>query len=494
MQEIYEQIKTRMGELLSYTEENIKNHVVVPIFLHRLGYNTLKLNYEEKVFDGRSDITYFEKGKPFIVVETKGLGQKNKELKITDKDKKQLLDYMVGYDKRISWGILTNGTDYYLFNNDIPGLINDKIVFHLSINQKSNWRYLKYFSYESIFDSKVSNFFADVARFKMYWNNSGNKESSFYAYRSTLYNFFEFYSQNHRYSSFGKYDSECLCQIQLEDFFAFAKKMNECPSKKYQNAERSYFTLGNNYYHIKAFFETLKDYGYIPHHNFNYSEKYALKVFKNTISPKNQQFLDAATYQKILEHLSKGRNSSRNITIFMLCSYYGMKRSAVNKLTWDSINFSKNTITIEKRKYKMTELMNHCLQVLYREKTKQRLKCNNVFVNRYAKGGKGLSEGAINDVFYGLRKINDPNHDLSWVCPEKVRECLIRNMFEYGYSIEGIVYYTGLDTTSVSSCLTYDKIVAVGEKRFGKSYKQPKHPFQEVVDNFYNTNIKGKAV
>lgn len=142
----------------------------------------------------------------------------------------------------------------------------------------------------------------------------------------------------------------------------------------------------------------------------------------------------------------------------------------------------------------MTELMSHCLQTLHKEKTKQRFKCNEVFVNHYTKGGKGLSENAINDIFYGLRKINNPNHDLSWLCPEKVRECLIRSMFECGYSIESIVYYTGLDTASVSSCLTYDRIVAVGEKRFGKSYKQPKHPFQEVVDNFYNTNIKGREV
>lgn len=273
MQEIFEQIKTRMSELRSYTEENIKNHVVVPIFLQGLGYNTRELYYEEKAFDGRCDITYFEKSKPIIIVETKGLGQKNKELKITDKDKKQLIDYLMGYEERIVWGILTNGFDYYLLNNDIQGLINDKIVFHLSVNQKSSWRYLKYFSYENIFESKVSNFFADVARFKMYWSNSDKKESSFNSYRSTLNNFFEFYSLNHQYSSFGKVDSECLCQIKLDDFFAFSQKMNECPSKKRQNAERTYITLGNNYNHIKAFFETLKDYGYIPHHNFTYSEK-----------------------------------------------------------------------------------------------------------------------------------------------------------------------------------------------------------------------------
>lgn len=494
MQEIFEQIKTRMGELRSYTEENIKNHVVVPIFLQDLGYNTRELYYEDKAFDGRCDITYFEKSKPIIIVETKGLGQKNKELRILDKDKKQILDYLTGYEERIAWGILSNGFDYYLFNNDIQGLIDDKIVFHLSLNQKSGWKYVKYFSYENIFDSKVSNFFADIARFKMFWINSGNKESSFNSYLSTLNNFFEFYSQSHNYSSFGKCDSECLCQIQLGDFFAFAQKMNECPYKNRQSAERSYITLGNNYNHIKAFFETLKAYGYIPHHNFTPSEKEALNVFKDKIPPQNQQFLDVEAYQLILDYLSKGRNSFRNIAIFMLCSYYGLKRSAVHKLTWDSINFLKNTITVENRKYKMTELMSHCLQTLHNEKTKNRLKCNEVFVNQYTKGGKVLSENAINDIFYGLRKINDPNHDLSWLCPEKVRECLIQSMFECGYSIESIVYYTGLDTASVSSCLTYDRIVSFGEKRFWKSYIQPKHPFQEVVDNFYNTNIKEKGV
>lgn len=178
MQELYEQIKTRMGELRTYVEENIKNHVVVPIFLQELGYNTRKLDFEVKTFDGRSDITYYEQNKPIIVVETKGLEQKNKEQRILDRDKKQILDYLTGYEERIVWGILTNGFDYYLFNNDIQGLIDDKIVFHLSLNQKSGWKYVKYFSYENIFDSKVSNFLADVARFKMFWGNAGNKESS----------------------------------------------------------------------------------------------------------------------------------------------------------------------------------------------------------------------------------------------------------------------------------------------------------------------------
>lgn len=493
MKEIFEQIKIRMNELTILTEENIKNHVVVPIFLQGLGYNTRKLSYEVNVCDGRSDITYVENGKPLLIIETKGLGQKNKELKITDKDKKQLIDYLVGRREKIVWGILTNGTDYYLFNNDIQGSIDDKIVFHISINQKSDWRYLKYFSRENIFVNKSSNYFADIARFRMYWNNSDNKKSSFDVYRSTLHNFFEFYSQDHPYSSLGKVDSECLCHIQIKDFFAFIRKMNECPPKRRKNMERTYCTVENNYNHLKAFFETLKDYGDIPRHNFTYSEKEVLKAFKDKNSSKKQHILDNSTYQIILEEFFKGQNSYRNIAIFLLCSYYGLKRSAIKKLTWDSINFSKNTITVENRVYKMTKLIGHCLQCLYKERTIHHLKCNEVFASPYTKGSKGLSETTINRIFTDLRKTSDSSHNWEWLCPEKARECLIQNMFECGYSIEGIVYYTGLDTASIASCLTYDRIVAIGKKRLAKPETHPKHPFQDVVDSFYNVNIKGKS-
>lgn len=488
MQDFFEEIKSKINTLPSPKEENVKNHIVVPHFLQKLGYTAGTFDFEKKVYDDLSDITYLENGKPLMVIETKGLYNK-----ITNGDGKQLIDYLISRETRTVWGLLSNGIEYYLFNDDIPGLIDDKIVFHISINQKSDQRYLKYFSYENIFVNKTTNFFANITRFEMYWRNAGYNENSLKMYRSTLYNFFEFYSQNHDYSSFGKSDIECLCQIQIDDFFAFIRKKNEDLSQKRCNKDRSYQTLTNNYRHLRTFFETLKVHGDIPHHNFIYSETDVLKAFRNKISPKDKHIIDAEAYQLILEHLSKGRNSSRNIAIFMFCSYYGMKRSTVNKLTWDSINFGKNTITVEKRKYKMTELMSYCLQNLYKERRKQRLKCNEVFTNPYIKGGKRLSEGAINDIFYSLRKINAPNCNLEWLCPEKVRECLIQNMFECGYSMESIVYFTGLDVSSVANCISYNRIIDIGKNRLEKPRKHLKHPFQDVVDSFFNAYIKGKA-
>ena len=491
MQDIFEEIKVQLSELASYKEENIKNEIVVPLFRQELNYIKGKLDYETKVYDGLSDVTYLEDNKPLVVIETKGLGIKNKELRITDNDMMQLIKYLINREARTVWGILSNGTDYYLFNDDIKGLIKDKIVFHLSVYQKSDQRYFKYFSYDNIFVNKTTSYFAYIARFKMYWKEEGHSESSFKMYQSTLFNFFDYYSQTHKNSFSGKTDEECLCQIQIDDFILFSQKMNEKLYNRHQSRERSYQTLTNNYWHLKTFFETLKIRGDIPHHNFVRSKEEVLEDFRDKASPKDKHILDTETYQIILEHLYNGQNSLRNIAIFLMCSYYGLKRSEVNKLTWDSINLNRKTISVVNRKYKMTELMHYCLQTLFKERTKQRIKCNEVFVNCHVKGGKGLSEVAINDIFYSMRKINDPNHDLKWLCPEKVRESLIQAMFECGYSIESIVCYTGLDMSSISNSISYDKIVEIGKKRLDTPCKKLIHPFQNVVDNFYKQIIDG---
>lgn len=488
MKELVEKLKNRMGELQPHvTEEDIKVHIVFDILLKGLGYENKKLHFENSIYDERSDITYFEDGEPIIVIETKGFNKRNKDSStLKNEDKKQLIDYLTTHEKRTVWGILTNGVEYYLFNNNIQGTIQDKIVFHFFLNDKKAHMYFRYLSYESIFKNKTTNPYVDIARYEMYWNRAGNKSSSFVGHKSTLNKFFGFYLPNRKFSSLDKVDSEYLSQITVDDFFSFIQYKNKNPSKNTKNESLSYITIINNYRHIKGFLDSLKANGRISHHCFIHSEKEIIKVLEVKNSTENKNTLDNTKYQAILEHLLKGQNHYRNIAIFLLCSYYGLKRSIISKLTWDSINFGKKTITIESRTYKMTKLIHYCLQSLNNEKTKQRLKCDAVFINSHIKGGKRVCENTINDIFYGLRKIDK---DLKWLCPIRVRECLIQNMFECGYSIEQIIFYTGLEPSSITKYIPLEKIVALGKERFIKCNTHPVHPFQDVVNNFFDKNI-----
>lgn len=95
-------------------EENIKNKIVVPL-LEILGYDPIKdLDYERHVKSGRPDITVLYKGKPTLIVETKGL----------DKDLDEYKEQGLGYarDLGIPWTILTNGVQWDLYKTFIEGV------------------------------------------------------------------------------------------------------------------------------------------------------------------------------------------------------------------------------------------------------------------------------------------------------------------------------------------------------------------------------------
>ena len=49
MQELIKAVKKRMSELSNLGEENIKNHVVVHVFLKELGYDPDNWDYEEAI-------------------------------------------------------------------------------------------------------------------------------------------------------------------------------------------------------------------------------------------------------------------------------------------------------------------------------------------------------------------------------------------------------------------------------------------------------------
>lgn len=484
MEDIFEIIKNKADKMENLSEGNVKVLLIFNRFLNHVGYDTDNFIFEDNYCNRHIDISsHFVNENGLIVVEAKALKYENKDLEITYRDKKQLIDYLNGRKEKTVWGILSNGIEYYLFNNDIPGSVEDKIVCHISVNKKTDLRYLPLFSYENLFVNKTSSFFADIARFKKHWKEKGYKNSSYEMYRSTLNGFFEFYSQTHRYFSFGKVDKECLSDITINDFTAYLSNKDANNSKR--KKKMSPITFRNNYRHIKAFFDILMEKGYIYRHNFTCSEKEVLDSFEKKNQIQYTYSLDADEYQILLEHLYKGRNGLRNIAVFMLCSSYGLKRSEIIKLTWDSIDFNKNIIKVNGCKHKMTELMRYCIQHLHDERKRQRLKCNEVFTNNQPKGGKGLSEGAINDIFYSLRTIDAPTHNFQWLCPEKARECLVRSMFECGYSLEQIVFYTGIDLQSVTRCIPYETVIAVGEKRFEKQNKKPVHPFQNAIDKFY---------
>lgn len=106
LQQMYDKFK-------GTSEENIKIHVVTK-FLEMLGYDPLEFHYEHSKYhkDGRADIAVKIDEMNYLYVEVKA-----SDKKLGEKWQSQLADYL--FERNLSWGILTNGKNFILFNKDI---------------------------------------------------------------------------------------------------------------------------------------------------------------------------------------------------------------------------------------------------------------------------------------------------------------------------------------------------------------------------------------
>ncbi len=492
MKQLMTMIRKRLNELPNLKEENIKNHIVINIFLKTMGFDPDNWNYEDSVNRNRVDITYQEKGKAIFLVETKAqlIGDKiSKDL--TETDVRQLLDYLNNYHSNVKWGLLTNGSHYILLNRDIQGAPLDKIVFNLTINNYKKEEYWNYFSYESIFETKITNYISDIAQYKAYRKQDGLfKENTWAPYWSALFRFFEFYGKTHPYILRGSHPHEPLSKIDVDSFHEYIKFITDNPSNKKLVTSKK--TINASYSYISSFFNTLCEKGYISSHNFIYGRDNTLSIYDDKPKQKSENYLTKERYRQILDFLwSYKSNTYRNIVIFLLCSYYGLDRSDVLNLSWsENIRLDDNKIILNNRSLPMMPLITYCLDKMYKEQNSHKRKSKYVIVSIHENKASKPNESLINSVFDLLTKIDSEDTTWSVFSPQYVKMKLPIRMFESGYTIEEIIYYLGIDIKLITNYIPLETIISEGKKRLSKTINPPIHPFKRVTDEFLNDIIK----
>lgn len=114
-------------------EENVKQKIIVPLFVELLGYERENLNFEYPVEGGRIDI-YIEKYGCKIIIDTKNYDEK------IDNHIEKMKDYTKKVGALLT--IIANGTEiriYHLFNGELLHLYSIK---RTDINDKSSWKIL----------------------------------------------------------------------------------------------------------------------------------------------------------------------------------------------------------------------------------------------------------------------------------------------------------------------------------------------------------------
>lgn len=482
--QLIKDIKAKIKNLPNLNENNIKHHVVIDVFLERMGYSRSTCYFEQNCKNDFADFVIKISENKSLYVEIKnGYNDLKKE------NIEQLVKYL--NNMNCEWGLLSNGYRYILVNNNIKSLDTskntsaDKIVFDISINKNTDIKFLKYFSKEKIFKHKTTYYFVHIAQFKSY--KSWTAGNSWAAYKSTLFNFFDYYANKKGYTIHSSNINEPLTKIDIEDYFDYIdyKKSNQ-KAKNIKKQLNSKETIKNSYSYFTSFFNTLKNHSYISDHNFKYSRKEILAKYEDTPKIKNEHYLTDDRFKKILEYIYSRNNSDRNIVIFMLCAYYGIERSDVDNLKWEQIDMQRGTIKFDKRIIKMDNLMMLCLNNIQKTQNNKK-KIEYVLLKRDKNIYKKATVGVINFVFDDLQHIDE--NDVIWkhFSPQYVRDCLIKEMFNIGYSIEQIVYETNLNLFNISSYLSYEDILKRGKERANNKIFKPSHPYENVVNDFYKS-------
>lgn len=470
MQEIVKQLRSEFNRRKdNLQEDNIRIHIIADTFLKYCGYDTRKCVYEAPTGKGYCDMFVPTIGDNAISIEVKS-GKKALEIK----DIEQVMKYVS--DKQQKLAILTNGYEYVLLDfklSSAPVIKGDAlesyVVFWFNIFKArgkglTELKYFKYLNFENLCKRQSTLFYRDVAQYREWKLEQGMKQVSWNSYRCTLYQFFDFYSQKVLYKQpfevEGKRCYETLGMDLIKEFIKERKRNSE-------NVSRD--TINNNYTHIYNMLYELKKHGKIGYISLDDSRKQNLVEYEEIEQKKTYDTIKTEDIHEVIKFLKQRRNSTRDIVLFLLTVTLGLERSQLLELTWDNFCSGFKYIIVDGRKIELCLILQRYLTQLYKEHQQNRVKSAYILQLYYNKQYKPMKEWNINDVFDNFAKITN---DEKWknYSPKYLRCCLIKTLFATGYSIEDIVYITGIDIKNLANLIGTDKIL---ERKNNKiSWKQ----------------------
>ncbi len=458
------QVYRQICESENSNEEVIRVHLIYNILLKKLGYDTSHeaCEFERNKSNTFSDIFLKNKTSIGMIIETKAGTHA-----IIDADIIQLANYV--RNNSVEYGLLTNGKEYVLINTNIrispnykKEAVKHQIVFWFNIfdsksKKYTNHVYFRFLSKETIFDINTISYFRDIAEFKaLKFNNENN---SWFTYKSTLYRFFEFIADNNK-----KYKP--LDEISVSDFEKFIdyKKISSIGNQKTKTIN-SDNAIMNNYSHISSMLNTLvqSPYNGLKSTHFDKDRSKSLSSLINKPLNKDYKAIDNRVFQQAIEYYIK-KDKIRDLTIFLLCSCYGLERDKVQKFKWTDVSIERNHIKIADRYISISPLLKSCFKHLRNEKNKDKVKSDYIFITLYSGNYNCVSISSINAVFDHLIEIEE---DDKWRCfsPQYVRNSLIIKLFDNGYSLDDIIYITGIPIENISNYISSDKIINRVEKK-----------------------------
>lgn len=437
-------------------EGTVRLQVVCNCFLPCFGYDITKVREEAPMGKGFCDLFVQIDGENALIVEVKN---GKSDLKSTDIEQvKRYAD-----SKRQRFAILTNGYEYVLLDFKIeskPRLNGHAymtyVVFWFNIFKAkgeglTELRYLKYLEMKNIYINQKTQFFCDVAQYREWKLAQGITQVSWNTYRCTLYQFFDYYSRKVSYKK--TYE-----KIDMDVFDGFIKE------RKREKQNSSIKTIEGNLTHLYNMLSEMKKHKKIEYISLSDSRKENLIDYKKTEARKTHTSIKADDVKDIVNFIKTRKNAHRDLVIFLLTVTLGLERSQLLNLQWDNFGEGYRYIRIDDRRIELPKILQECLAVLNADLKKARVKSMKLFHLSESYKYREMKEWNINDVFNNFEQIAS---DEKWkdYSPKFVRNCLIKTMYSSGYSLEDIMYITGIEFNNISKLITEEEMLQHRSKK-----------------------------
>ena len=440
------------------SESNVRANVIRDLFLIECGYDVKNSIEEDSLVNGFCDLYVPIYGNIGLPIEIK-----NGKLPLKITDVEQLKRYAGVKGQR--FGLLTNGYEYLLADfNIIPNptieghSLESYVVFWFDIfkdkgNGRSELKYFKFLTRKHLYEDKTLYFYCDIAQYREWKFGQKLKKISWAAYRSTLYRFFDYYisneldDENYSESFVREYE-----KIDISVFNRFVKHLEK------DDGLLSTQTLRNTHSHLHNMLYELEKHRKIRIIGLGDNRKKNLARYEETDLRKPYTELEAQDIETILNFLKTSKNSVRDIVIFLLTITLGLERSQLLQLKWDDFDKGFKHLTVDERKIALPEILQKYLTKLKQISEKAKIKSPLVLQKRQKTKYKPMSEWNVNDVFNSFTKISK---EKKWemFSPQHVRNSLILSLYSANYSIEDIMYITGIDINNISKYISKEELL-----------------------------------
>lgn len=446
------------------SESNVRANVIRGVFLKECGYDVKNSIEEESLVNGFCDLYVPINEKIGLPIEIKNGKQ---SLKVTDVE--QLKRYASVKGQR--FGLLTNGYEYLLAdftitpNPTIRGhSLYSYIVFWFNIfkDKGNGWSELKYFNFltcKHLYEDKRAYFYSDIAQYREWKFDQGLKRISWSAYRSTLYRFFDYYI--HYELDYEIYNESFVREYEKIDMPVFNRFV------KYLEKDGDVLstqTLRNIHSHLYNMLYEMEKHQKIRVVGLGDSRKQNLSRYEETDLRKPYAELKPQDMETILNFLKTSKNPIRDTVIFLLTVSLGLERSQLLQLKWDDFDKEYKHIYMDVRKIELPEMLQKHLIELNQISQKAKIKSPLVLQKRQKNKYKPMDEWNINDVFNSFTKISK---DKKWemFSPQHVRNSLLLSLYSANYSIEDIMYITGIDINNISKYISKEELLKRRSKK-----------------------------